>query len=56
MTIRVGLVLKELLGHVRTATFVHDVGDSQKDLEGNHQEDEKAHTRGGCGDGCQMYQ
>jgi hypothetical protein len=37
--------LKELLGHVCTTALVDNVRDGKKDLEGNDQEDEEAHTR-----------
>ena len=39
--------LKELLGHVGSATLVDDVGDHKEDLERDHQEDEEAHARAG---------
>jgi hypothetical protein len=36
--------LKEFLGHVCTTALVDNVRDGEKDLEGDDQEDEEAHT------------
>lgn len=36
---------KELLGHIGPTTLVDDVGDDEKNLERNNQEDKEAHTR-----------
>lgn len=42
--------LEKLLGHVRTATLVHDVSNGKNNLESDDHEDEEAHAGSGRGD------
>lgn len=44
--------LEELLGHACAATLVVDVQSGQEELEGDYEEDEETHARGGGGDYC----
>lgn len=45
---RMAQCLQEFLGHVGAAALIDNIGDSEEDLEGDHQEEEISHAwRGG---------